>query len=119
MNPATTFPSERPTMTRNVLSHKQVYELTNFVKERFQAAGMSDMEFAVLATKELGFPVNSSNIKTPRGVLGLVSFREQTQQAKTRTLEGALERLEVLESTVEELERKMTALQLSAKRWQA
>jgi hypothetical protein len=102
-------------MQRNVLSHKQVYELTNFVKERFQAACTTDAEFAVLATKELGFPVNASNIKTPRDFLGLVSFRDQARQAKTRTLEGVLERLEVLESTVEDLERKMTALQMSVK----
>lgn len=102
-------------MRRTVLTHKQSFELANFVKAHYEAKGLTDDKFALFANESLGFAVNANNVATAREVIGVKATREVLRKKSAQTLEAALERLAVLESTVEDLERKMLALQQSVK----
>lgn len=102
-------------MKRTVLTHKQSFELANFVKANYEAKGLTDDKFALFANESLGFTVNSNNVATAREVVGLKATRDVLREKSAQTLEMALERIAVLESTVEDLERKMLALQQSVK----
>lgn len=93
-------------MKRTVLTHKQAFELANFVKANYEAQGLADDKFAAGACLSLGFLVNANNVATAREVVGLKATRDVLREKNSQTLETALERLAVLESTVEDLERK-------------
>ncbi len=102
-------------MSRVCLTHKQAFELANFVKANYEAKAVTDVAFAVEASVALGFPINSNNVATAREVVGLKATRDTQRERNSQTLEGALERIGVLELTVEDLERKVAALQQSVK----
>lgn len=102
-------------MKRTVLTHKQAFELANFVKAHYESKGLTDDKFALFASEGVGFTVNSNNVATAREVIGLKATRDVLREKSAQALEAALERLAVLESTMEDLERKMLALQQSVK----
>lgn len=102
-------------MTRICLSHKQAFELANFVKANYEAQATTDKEFAVGASTALGFPINANNVASARDVVGVKPTRDVQRERNSQTLEAALERIGLLESTVEDLERKVAALQQSMK----
>lgn len=102
-------------MTRICLSHKQAFLLANYCQANYEKAGLSDKDFAVTAELTLGFPVNANNVASARDVVGVKPTRDVQRERNSQTLEAALERLSVLESTVEDLEQKVAALQQSMK----
>lgn len=90
------------------LSAKEVYILTNFVKEHYSAKKMSDKEFAAFAEKELAMPgLSYSHVDHSRDTLGIPSTRQVTREGRTRTL---ISRVEELEATVKAMTAQLARL---------
>ena len=94
-------------MKRTVLTHKQYFELANFVKANYEAKGLTDDKFALFANESIGFTVNANNVAMARKVINVKATRKVLREKSAQTLEAALERISVLESTVENMEKKL------------
>lgn len=95
-------------MARYVLTQTQRFQLTNFVKDFYVEKGLSDREFAELATKELGFEVRDNNVDAARDVVNIPSTKARALAAN----EGLVTvRLARLEERVNELEKVLKAVE--------
>lgn len=96
------------------LNPKQQYELINLVKAQYETMKATDIAFAAHATTELGTEVKACHVATARNVVGIAG-RSPGRPADPEVKE-LRERLDLVEATVEELERKVAALQASVRK---
>lgn len=70
---------------RNALAYSLMFKLTEYVKANYVSSGLTDIDFAEVASKALGFPVVVSNVSNARGALGLLSnYRAKALMAKEK-----------------------------------
>lgn len=71
-----------PVKKVNRLSAKEMFKLTEFVREHYAASGLYDTDFAPKASEALGFIVSESSVQTARETLELPSNRDVERARK-------------------------------------
>ena len=84
---------------RNFLNFKQDFEVAKLLTEQYTASGLTDREFADMATKTLGFPVAQKQIEHRRNELGIPASIKACASRVGYT--DLLRRVEVLEKRVD------------------
>lgn len=89
-------------MAKNQLDMLKSAKLIQFIADNYENTNASDTEFAKLATKELGFPVNNTHIETRRSRMGIPATKimriAQSKEAMLNLLLQLERRIQALEA---------------------
>ena len=96
----------------NRLSAREMYQLTEFVREHYVKSALYDTDFATKATTDLGFTVSDSSVRTARETLGLPSNRDVERATRASPDTSALSaQIAKLESAVQAQAERLAKLE--------
>ena len=76
------------------LQASERYKLTKLIEADYARLGITDGEFARVASDTLGFEINAGGVQFARESIGLISTRQVKRETEKFTIEGRLDSVE-------------------------
>ena len=104
------------TKSKRMLSFKEMFALTNLVKDEYTKSDMSDERFAAYASEKMELDISRSSVVNARETLDIPSHKAAKRTASGRPI---LERLDELEAAKRVDDRRITELEKQFSVWRS